>query len=376
MKKTRSTNIELLRIVMILIVIAHHYVVNSGILKLYDLRLLSGNRIFIQIFGCGGKIAINCFLIISGYFMCQSTATLLKWLKLFLELMFYNVVLNVLFLIIGYNPLGTGALYRGFFTFFQNLGTGRDVYTSLFLILFLLSPFLNKLIATMKGREYAILLGILLFVYTIISTFYIRKIDTGWIAVDNWEGIGWYVTVYLIGGFIRLHLPQKLDSLLTGVISSLISATLVATSIVLIDIIGAKRNFISAYHFVYGSNKLLAIVTAISIFILFKNINIKNNKVINLFASTTFGVLLIHGNSDTMRNFLWNDLFRNASYYEENKGIAIWHPILCVLTVYVICAGIDLCRQFFLEVPLFKRLEKVKFLTVPLYKWEKTKKEI
>lgn len=367
MKKARSSNIELLRIIMILIVIAHHYVVNSGILKLYDLRVLSGNRIFIQIFGCGGKIAINCFLLISGYFMCQSAATLFKWLKLFLELLFYNVVINGVFLIIGYNPLGTKALYQGFFTFFQNLGTGKDVYTSLFLILFLLSPFINKLIGTMNVREYAILLGILLFVYTVISTFYIRKAETGWTAVDNWEGIGWYVTVYLIGGFIRLHLPQKLDSLLTGMISSVISVVLVATSIVVIDIIGAKQNFISAYHFVYGSNKLLAIVTAISVFVLFKNINIKNSRMINLFASATFGVLLIHGNSDTMRNLLWNDLFHNVSYYEKNAGITIWHPILCVLIVYVVCVSIDLCRQFLLEAPLFRRLGKVEFLTFPLY---------
>ena len=67
------------------------------------------------------------------------------------------------------------------------------------------------------------------------------------------------------------------------------------------------------YHFVIDSNKLIAILTAVLAFLYFKGLNIKYNKIINLISASTFGVFLIHANSDAMRNFLWVDLFKNIS---------------------------------------------------------------
>ena len=56
-KKMRKSNIELLRIVLIIMVIAHHYVVNSGIKAFFTPAKMSAKMIGIEIFGCGGKIA-------------------------------------------------------------------------------------------------------------------------------------------------------------------------------------------------------------------------------------------------------------------------------------------------------------------------------
>ncbi len=53
-KKVRDSNIELFRIFLMLMIIAHHYVVNSGITELYDSSQVSVNQIFLSIFGWGG----------------------------------------------------------------------------------------------------------------------------------------------------------------------------------------------------------------------------------------------------------------------------------------------------------------------------------
>lgn len=367
LKKERNSNIELFRIIMILVVIAHHYVVNSNIQSFYQLNHVSANMVFMQIFGCGGKIAINCFLIISGYFMCKQEATMYRWLKLFLEWLFYNVVINTIFIIAGYKPLGMQALLTGFFPFLGGVGTGRDLFMFLFLYLFLLVPFLNKLIHAMNRREYTILLGILLFLFTILSTFYFHKTATGWATADHWEGLGWYATAYLIGGYIRLYPPPNLDTLRAGLILSVISILCVCGSIVLADFIDQKYRIVSAYHMVYGCNKFLAVTCAISLFLLFKNINIKNSIWINRISSTTFGVLLIHANSDTMRRFLWMDLFQNGKYYSYPFWKAVSHAVCTVLIVYVICVGIDLLRQYTVERWLLRKLGRSARLTRALY---------
>lgn len=51
----RNSNLELLRIVIMLLIVLHHYVVNSGISDLYDFSHITGNMIFTQIVGCAGK---------------------------------------------------------------------------------------------------------------------------------------------------------------------------------------------------------------------------------------------------------------------------------------------------------------------------------
>lgn len=69
----RDSNFELYRIVAMLLIIAHHFVVNSGILdKAYEAPL-SANSIFLFLFGAWGKTGINCFMMITGYFMCICT---------------------------------------------------------------------------------------------------------------------------------------------------------------------------------------------------------------------------------------------------------------------------------------------------------------
>ena len=79
-----------------LMIIAHHYVVNSGITELYNFSQVSGNQMFLELLGWGGKTGINCFLLITGYFMCKQDFTWRKFLKLYLEVKFYTLLLPLL----------------------------------------------------------------------------------------------------------------------------------------------------------------------------------------------------------------------------------------------------------------------------------------
>ena len=103
----RNSSIELFRIIIMLVIIAHHYIVNSGV---YDVikagDVLSVASIFSLIFGFGGKIGINCFVLITGYFMCKSQISIRKYVKLFLEVQFYMIVFMLIFHLSGYEKYG------------------------------------------------------------------------------------------------------------------------------------------------------------------------------------------------------------------------------------------------------------------------------
>ena len=76
--KRRSSNLELFRIITMLLIVAHHYVVNSGLTAtdgpIFS-NLLSWKSIFLLLFGAWGKTGINYFVLITGYFMCKSNIT-------------------------------------------------------------------------------------------------------------------------------------------------------------------------------------------------------------------------------------------------------------------------------------------------------------
>ncbi len=100
----RRSNLELFRIISMLFILAHHYVVHSGFLSSGPIvdNPLSLHSQFLLLFGAWGKTGINCFVLFSGYFMCEKHITLKKFLKLLLEILFYKALVAFLFSVTGY----------------------------------------------------------------------------------------------------------------------------------------------------------------------------------------------------------------------------------------------------------------------------------
>lgn len=65
--KQRNSSFELLRIVSMILIIAHHYSVHGG--WVYDYNILSTNKLFIDLLSIGGKLGVNCFVVITGFFL-------------------------------------------------------------------------------------------------------------------------------------------------------------------------------------------------------------------------------------------------------------------------------------------------------------------
>ena len=330
---------------MMLLIIAHHYVVNSGIMESYDFQNITGNMIFLQCFGFAGKIMINCFILITGYFMVKKSFSFTKVIKLYLEIKFYCIIIYILFIVFGINTFSVKELIKTVFNIIYNVNIG---FTGTFLFLYILIPFINKLINNLNKKQYTVLLCILLFYFTIISTFSF--------ANDTFNEITWYIVVYMIGGYIKLY-PNKYDNNKKfWLTSTLICIICIVLSIIGIDLINNKFNTsYDPYYFVINAHKLLAVLSSVSFFMLFKNINIKFNKTINTIATATFGVFLIHTNSRAMRQWLWQDVFLVPQQY--NSQNLFIHAIITVFIIYIICTCIDLLRIKYIEKPILKFLE-------------------
>ena len=49
MKDNRNSSIELMRVVAMFFIVAHHYYVNSGVVGLFDIQHLTPNMVFLQV---------------------------------------------------------------------------------------------------------------------------------------------------------------------------------------------------------------------------------------------------------------------------------------------------------------------------------------
>lgn len=345
--KMRDSNIELFRIVLMLMIIAHHYVVNSGITDLFDYNNITGNMVFFQFFGWGGKTGINCFLLITGFFMCKQEFTWRKLLKLVLEIKFYQFAIWAIFLFTGYQRFSFYDLYLN--TFSISLGLGRN-FVSGYVVLFLLVPFLNTLIKSLNKKELLWLVVLLVIICSVIPTL---------VLASFYEYTVWYVAMYLIGSYLRIYPPQFIfrTRTLTWFWLSMLVLTMIFASIIFMDY--AKRLGVESSnwdYFVSDSNKVLALIGSVTFFLLFKRINIGHVKLINNVAKTVFGVFMIHTQSDTMRQWLWKDVFDCAGQYGSSTA---WiNALIAINLVFVACAIIDYMRINLLEKPLFSIIDK------------------
>ena len=336
----RESNLELYRILVMLTIVAHHYVVNSGVMFLMKEDPTSFRSLYYYLFGAWGKVGINCFVLITGYFMCKSKITIQKFLKLLLEVVFYMLTINAILIAVGIEQVSVRELWSDF----QILFDVSQGFTSCFIIFYLFIPFLNVLVNNMTQRQHKCLVGLCLAVYTGISTFLLGRVEMNYVV--------WFCILYLISSYIRFYNPMnnwRWGWILGG--AFLLS---VLSIVALIYIGGFLGKPLPQYHFIHDSNKLLAVLLSVSMFMYFKELNVPYSKVINRIAQSCFGVLLIHANCDAMRTWLWKDFLDVAGQYHTNTFIL--HSILSVLGIYVVCTIIDQLRISFIEKPFFNRV--------------------
>lgn len=345
--KQRHSNIELFRIITMFLIVAHHYVVNSGLTSADGpvfSNLMSWRSIFLLIFGLWGKIGINCFVMITGYYMCKSKITLTKFCKILFEIMFYRIAISLFFWIFGYEHHTLSSLIMLLIPV-KNINTG---FTSAYLIFFLFIPFLNILLHHLNELQHIKLIILSGFLYIFLGSFPIFSVTMNYVS--------WFVILYFSASYIRMYPKRCFSKTKIWGITSLILIILCATSVIIGIWISMRTGRDFTYYFVADSNKILAFCSGISFFLFFKNINIKYSKLINTVASSTFGVLLIHANSDTMRECLWRGAFKNIKFYYSDY--LPLHAFGAVIIVFVICVLIDQLRILMIEKPFFKFFKK------------------
>lgn len=332
----RQSNFELLRIIAMLFIVFHHLGIHADYTAA---TIASWKNIFITFYISLGKIGVNLFVFISGYFLINSKFSWKKLLKLELQILFYSLGIYAIFVLCGVEKFDAFKLLKCFFpVLFEEYW-----FMTAYIITYLLSPLLNCAIKKLSANTLLIVTLALALIQVPVSTI---------ITVKYLSHVLWFLTIYMIAAYLRLHYDHFKSN------PFWILAALCTYSTITVVMHYTKK------YPLFGDYSGICLTLAFLIFILFKRVNIGNIKWINVVAQGTLGVYLIHDNL-YVRAWIWND-FLNCPMHGESNLYPLF-ALLAVAAVFLTCTAVDLARKYLLEQPIFYiiRVKRAKLQNEP-----------
>lgn len=338
----RSTNLEILRILSMLLIVMHHYSVHGAFVL--NPSILTVNKVIVQFLSAGGKLGVDCFILITGYFMIESSFNVKKLLKLVCEIFFYSAIIFVIFTAFGLADFSLKWAIKSFFP------TIFSVYwfATAYVILYIFTPYLNLFIKGLDEKKHFQLILLLVFLWSLIPT--ITGNET-----PGMSDLSWFITLYIIAAYIRLHQNKWFKKAKSNILLAATTYALILLSCVFFDIIGLRINSVgtNATYFM-SMNNLPMLFCSVTLFLGFKNLKMKDCNLTNGIAASMFGVYLIHDNY-FVRPFIWEKVFRNNAFY--GSPYLIIHALVAIISVFVICVVIDQIRIKLFEKPFFRLVD-------------------
>lgn len=349
----RKSNFELLRIFAMLMIVAFHYAyhgIQKGNIDLISYQGWSTGSIVNKMFTCfltpGGEIGVALFFMLTGYFMVRRDFFSLK--KIVLECIFYGILACGLFIIVkatGHNiPDSESTMLATDFisTLFNPASGGLFWFVSAYILLMLITPFLNRLFNRINYR------GMLVF---LLFDWFV------WYLIPNSIGGTYHlferaVFFYSLGALCSLHLQQTKHKELNLSLFCLSWTGFAICNYVVASIEANPETPLKIKVLEKAANALgsglFVVVAALSLFRFFEATKIRGGAaVINAVASTVFGVYLIH-DSFIGRPFIWDMLFEVS----KRQYQSCWYPLMAagtILIVFIVCIFVDMIRQKFIQ---------------------------
>ena len=328
---TRNTNFELLRIISIVMIMGVHYL---GYYALDNVNKFTLNYYLVYFIESICIMGVNAFILISGYFLItKNKVNIRKIIDLLMIVAFYGMIFYLLMMIINKTSFEIKGLIKSMIPFLL----GKRWFVRTYIILFLISPFINKGLIELNKKSFERLIGILILFFSIWPSFlpYPPVIDDGY-------GIINFVLLYVIGAYIRLHYKSQ---------KSICNYIMVYIICILGTYIGSLY-----YGYTWTYNFLTNIIGAVMLFLVFSKLNIQSKK-INYIALFVFGIYMVHYDAQT-KDFIYGKLLKSDAYV--NSPVLLVHMIFSILIVFMTSLIIDIIRYKGFEVIINPIINKIK----------------
>lgn len=334
----RSSNFEMLRVLAMVFIIAHHIAIhgNWGNGGVYFPDSLTFNMFFLQSLLPLGKIGVDLFVLISGYFLIKTTKNVWsKALSLWVPMLFYSLVITIAFVLFKDVDLSS----RQWFSVFTPVLSFTWWFATTYLILLLLSPFINKCINSVDQLTHLRLIIGLLVLWCVIPTFFNIRVE--------YNELLWFIILYIIAAYVRnYHNGTTNKANMKRYAAYATSLFLILLFIVYLwDVTNIDLTFWDITNLISHNNEmngLLTLLISLFIFLIFKNIEIPYSRIINAIAGTTFGIYLIHDHP-LVRSYIYSQFFDCYEY--TDSSMLIPYVFMMVIIIFAVTSIEEFARK-------------------------------
>ena len=257
----RNIYMDVLKIISMFMVVLLH-ATNFGIQNI-KIEIGSINYFIIWIIRIFSMVAVNCFVLISGYFLCQKKENkeniLKKIIRLWVQTEMYSIGLYLLLCFIPQNGVRFSiktCIKQSF-----PILTYEYWFIVMYILLLLISPLLNIIINNIKQEEYKTLIKLALFVFSIIPSINIFGDEFG---TNSGYSLIWFVVLYFIGAYLKIYGLKK-RKYLKWYCSISIGLFIIKY---ICDMVGLKKSFVKAIpNLLIKYNSIFIIIASICLFV-------------------------------------------------------------------------------------------------------------
>ncbi len=334
-KKVRESNLELLRILAMLLIILYHYCIYLD----WSATEYTINKILYVALGSWGALFVDVFIIISAWFLCESSAKFSIWkvLKIICETSFYAVVMYGVLCVTKNTVFAPKMFLQALFSPFL----GTYWFITAYLAFYLLCPLLNILVQHLNQKQFQTFIGILTIIIPVFQMF-VR-------GNPNWGIISTFAYLFILTAGLKRHKDSWLER------NAVFIAIVDFLFLIFMEYLCRKSGHMEFLNFFLEKSSIFIILEAFSIFFIFKNWKMKSSKLINKMAASVFGVYILHQYRPSL-SILWDKIFRTSEAYQSSFFVI--YLLLTGIAVLILGIIVDMLRIKLLEKPFFGLLEK------------------
>lgn len=346
LKNFRNSNIELLRIILMIFVVTLHY--NGMCGNAMELCTTGINFYFTRFTEALCVCAVDCFMIISGFFLAYNTKIKLKKildiLLIVIGINFFSEIITIIFT----HSFSFKSLIRCIFP--------ENYFATFYIVTYIFSPFITFIFDRLNRKQSTIFILLLTLLFLIYPTLYdsinaVTGLSLSGMDTINGAGAGNaggytivnFIVMYCIGVYINRAQFEK-----SKIIRFALPAFFVSLILIFLNLLFIPQTALCYYN-------IFVVINALSLFLIFNSFSF-NAPVINFISKATFGVFCLHVSNAFY--FLW-DKFNIENSSLKAGGIII-NYFVCVLFMAIICYAIVLLLMI-INSPFKNLFSKTKF---------------
>ena len=280
--------------------------------------------------------AVNGYALLSGYLCYGKEHGIKKILNVWLQLLFYSVIITLIVGIIN-NDLSVVSIIKSF----MPISFGQWWYINIYLLLIIIMPFIDKAVDAIPEKEFKYSIVIILAVIG-LSNMLLQQKDIFYIY--NGYSLSWLSLMYIVGAGIKKYKwNEKLKPsqwFWLWCISSIITLSskywyIVASKVFSLNIIG---------NVLYDYDSITVIASSVFSLMFFLSIQIKSNgTILSKISKGSFAAYIIHV------HLLFEKYYFKGKFEEVSNSKYSFVIIIIDILFVLISALIDMVR-----VKLFK----------------------